>query len=132
MRILDYRLVIIDNEGELIKYSFSFGMYQDCLDDFAFKYGYENSNLDYLVKNGICVFYNCGNDIVGAKLPGSLNSEQLYTLDYLENCLDDVFLLQINKGFGKDVVHFSYDNDIKKNFSHNVVQSYYGVNVKKK
>lgn len=132
MRVLDYRLIIIDNEGDLKKYPFSFGMHQGCLDDFAIKNGYEYSNLDYLVDKGNCIFYNCGNDIVVAKFPGSLNSEQLYTLDYLENCLDDVFLLQINKGFGKDVVHFSYDNDIKKNFSHNVVQSYYGVNVKKK
>lgn len=52
MKILDYRLVIIDNEGEFYKYSFSYGMHQDCLDDFAIKYGYEYSNLDYLVDKG--------------------------------------------------------------------------------
>ena len=121
MKILDYRLVIIDNEGELCKYSFSYGMHQDCLDDFATKNGYEYSNLDYLVDKRNCIFYNCGNDIVVAKIPSILNSNQLYTLDYLENCLDDVYLLQITKGLGNDEIHFSYDSDIKKNFSHNVV-----------
>ena len=130
MRLLDYRLVIIDNEGELNKYSFNYEMHQGCLDDFAIKNGYEYSNLDYLVDKGNCIFYNCGNDIVVAKLPSNLNSRQLYTLDYLDNCLDDIFLLQINKGHGKEMVNFSYDSDIKKNFSYNVVQSYYKDNKK--
>ena len=84
-----------------------------------------------MVKNGVCVFYNCGNEIVVAKLPSNLDSKQLYTLDYLENCLDDVYLLQINKGQGEETVHFSYDNDIKNNYAHNVVQSYYEVSNKK-
>ena len=132
MRVLDYRLVIIDNEGELNKYSFNFGMHQDCLDDFASKNGYQYSNLDHLVINGNCIFYNCGNVIVVAKIPSILNSKQLYTLDYLENCLDDVFLLQVTKGIGNDEVYFSYDSDIKRNYAHNIVQSYYEVSGKKK
>lgn len=132
MRILDYRMVIIDNAGQLNKYSFSYGMHQDCLDDFANKNGYDYSSLDYLVSKGNCVFYNCGHDIVAAKIPSKLNDKQLYILDYLENCLDDIFLLQVTKGLGKCEVDFSYDSDIKKNFSHNVVQSYYEVSSKKR
>lgn len=133
MRILDYRLVIIDNEGEINKYPFSFGMqHKDCQDDYAEKKGYDYSGLDYLVGKGNCIFYNCGENIVVAKLPSILDEKQLYTLDYIENCLDDVSLLQITKGFGKDEVHFNYVSDIKEQFSREVVQSYYDIKNKKR
>ena len=45
--------------------------------------------------------------------------------------LVDIYL-QVTKGLGKCEVDFSYDSDIKKNFSHNVVQSYYEVSSKKR
>lgn len=33
--ILDYRLVILDKDANIVTYPFQFGMHQTCLDDFA-------------------------------------------------------------------------------------------------
>lgn len=129
--ILEYRMVILDNVGELIKYSFDFGMHQSCLDDFANTKKYSYSSRDYIVGNGNGIFYNFGNQMVGVILPEKLNFEQLYSLDYIENWLYNVSYMEVVI-FGKDKKEeFIFEEDIQNNFSKEVIQYYYN-NIKKK
>lgn len=129
--ILEYRMVILDNDGEVIKYSFDFGMHQSCLDDFAIVNKYLYSNKEYIVSNGNGIFYNFGNQMVGAILPEKLNFEQLYSLDYIENWLYNVSYMEVVI-LGKDKKEeFIFEEDIQNNFSREVIQYHYN-NIKKK
>lgn len=129
--ILDYRLLILDKNANIIGYPKNLlMMHQDCLDDFAEKLGYVNSNRDYLVNDGNCLFYNADNGIVIAFLPSMLNSDQLYKLDYIENYLNDIEYMEVSKGIGNDRLEYSFDIAIRENFSNQIIQSYY--NIKKK
>ena len=123
--ILDYRLVILDNNAKIFTYSFSFGMHQTCLDDFASKMGYEYSNAKDLVANGNVIFINAGNNILGIYLPDVLNNEQLYQMDYIHNWLDKVEMLDAIKFGVNGEVYYQCTDNIPKYFSEEIIQSYY-------
>jgi len=131
-KLLDYRVVVIDRDGNVEKYPlFGFGMHQDCFDNFSKKKGYDYSNRDDLVRNGNALFCNAGNNMLIVFLPSVLTDEQLYAIDYIENFLDDVFYMEVSKGSGEDKTIYIFGDNIRKNFSENVIQSYYVMNKKR-
>jgi len=125
MNILDYRMIILGNEGSIEKYSFNFGMHQDCLDDFSKNNFYEYSNSNYIVSKGNGLFYNCGNEMLVVMLPFELNDVQLYSLDYIETWLDNVSYMEVKIGEGKNKREYIFEDDIRNNFSKEVIQYYY-------
>jgi len=124
--ILDYRLVVIDKDGSITKFSWEIGKgHQACLDDFAKENGYDYSSYDFLLAQGVCLFYNCGLNMVIVRLPFELNDHQLYSLDYIENFLDNVTYMEVAKGLGKEQQEFVFFENIKERFSGDVIQSFY-------
>ena len=124
--ILKYRLVIIDNDGEIIKYPWKIGLgHQDCLDEFSRVKGYDYSSYDFLIQEGNCLFYNCGLNMLVVRLPKDLNESQLYAIDYIENFLDNVTYMEVSKGLGKEQKEYIFDRNIRENFSMEIIQSFY-------
>lgn len=131
--ILDYRMVILANDGKIIEYPIepSF-MHRDCLDSFAHEYGYDYSNMEDLTKKGNVIFSNCGNKILGVCMPEHLNGQQLYMLDYLENWLEEVEVLDVRKQVGEKFEAFLFVGNIRKHFSEEIIQLYYSSDKTKK
>ena len=130
--ILNYMVVIVDNEGKIFKYPFEFGKrHQDYLEEFSKIKGYEYSNLDYIYNLNNCIIYHLGNRKVIMKLPFELNINQLYSLDYIENWLNDVEYLEVDKGSGNEKIEYTFKENVREKFSNEVLQSYYDVKRKK-
>lgn len=124
--ILDYRLVILDKDANIVEYPIvGSGMHQDCLDDFARKNGYEYSNELYLVHNGNVIFKNAGNKIVTIDMPDDLSEEQLYQLDYLHNWFREVEWLEACKYTKSGKEFYQILTDVYERFSTEIIQSYY-------
>lgn len=124
--ILDYMVVIVDNEGKIFKYPFEFGKrHQDYLDEFSKIKGYEYSNLNYIYNLNNSIIYHLGNGFVVMYLHSNLNQEQLYALDYIENWLNDVKYLEVDKGIGSKKIEYTFKENVRENFSNIVLQSYY-------
>ena len=139
--IFDYRLVIIDDEGELVKYEKEFGVeHQDCIIDFAKKkeYTFANKGLfvrpEDIVRNGNVLFYNTGNNMLLIYLPTKLTESQLYQLDYIENWMNKATYINAAK-FDKEgqvTEEYTFDNlndeslgTPTERFSKEIIQSYY-------
>lgn len=126
--ILDYRLVILDKDANIIYYPVvGSGMHQDCLDDFAKKLGYSYSSEEYLVKEGNVIFKNAGGCILLVYLPFQLSDEQLYQMDYIHNWLDQVEMMEAVKYGGSEKEWYQFCDDVSFHFSHDIIQSYYPV-----
>lgn len=133
--ILDYRMVILDKDANIIEYSTFFGMHQTCLDDFAKKGGYDYSRYDYLAMNGNVIFANVGLNILVVFLPNKLSDDQLYQMDYIHNWLGEVEMLEACKYLDCNVNHkISYQctKNVSDYFSREIIQSYYSDNMTKK
>lgn len=129
--ILDYKLIILDKEANIVTYDKMFGMHQDCLDDFSRKYNYEYSNEVYLVSKGNVIFKNAGLNILVAYLPDSLSTEQLYQLDYIQNWLGDVTMFEAYKYIDNNKQWFQCMDNVSDYFSENIIQSYYSTKKKR-
>lgn len=129
--ILDYRLVILDKKANIITYDKTFGMHQDCLDDFSNKNNYEYSNEVYLVREGNVIFKNAGLNILVAYLPDSLSAEQLYQLDYIQNWFCDVTMFEAYKYFNNNKQWFQCMGNVADYFSTEIIQSYYSTKKKR-
>lgn len=125
--ILDYRLVVLNENGQVLEYPFSFGMHQTCLDDFAKKKGYEYSNEGYLVGNGNVIFKNAGSNILLVYLPENLSEEQLYQMDYIHNWLSQVEMLEACKYTKNGNEWYQCEKEVSDYFSEVIIQSYYSV-----
>ena len=125
--VLDYMVIIIDSDGNIVKYPMEFGKrhQDDCYDIFALERGYEYSNLDYIISRGNCVFYNCGNQTTVFRLPSELTDEQLYSLDYIENWLDNVLYMEVCIENKEHKEYFVFKENVRDNFSNKVIQYYY-------
>lgn len=126
--ILDYRLMILDKEANMVKYSFDFGMHQTCLDDFALKNWYEYSSEEFLVNAGNVIFKNAGLDILLVYLPEKLSEEQLYQMDYIHNWLGKVEMLEACKFTKNGTEFYQCDSNVSDYFSSHIIQSYYSNN----
>lgn len=126
--ILEDMVVIVDDKGEIFKYPFEMGKrHQDYLDDFSKIKGYEYSNLDYIYNLNNCIIYHLGNGVVVMYLQFNLNQKQLYALDYIENWLDDVKYLEVEKVNGGKKQEYLFKENVRENFSNIVLQSYYDI-----
>lgn len=129
--ILEDMVVIVDNEGEIFKFPFEFEKrHQDYLDEFSKIKGYEYSNLNYIYNLNNIVIYHLGNGVVVMYLHYNLNQDQLYALDYIENWLDGVKYLEVEKSIGGRSKEYLFKENIRENFSNVVLQSYYDVKKK--
>lgn len=133
--IFDYRMVILDDEAQIIFYTTDLGMHQDCLNDFAKRKNYQFSNIEDIVRKGNVIFYNAGSNMLVIYLPNKLTENQLYQLDYLENYIEGAIYIDAEKidENGKVVQQFHFNNIKKDNilgtprerFSNELIQSYY-------
>lgn len=129
--ILEDMIVIVDDKGEIFKYPFEIGKrHQDYLNDFSKIKGYEHSNLNYIYNLNNVVIYHLGNGVVVMYLHSNLNKEQLYALDYIENWLDGVKYLEVEKSNGGRSKEYLFEENIRDNFSNVVLQSYYEIKKK--
>jgi len=126
----DYRLVILDEIGEINTYNRTFGMHQDCLNDFSKKNNYEYCMVDYITKKGNVIFINAEHGNLGVYLPGILNNKQLYMMEYLSNFLGNLKNLEFCKYVGDKVEFSQYSENFSEHFS-DMIQSYYTVKKKK-
>lgn len=125
--IFENRVVILDTEGNIVKYSYDFAQHQSCCFDFAEKNGYEYSGVCYLAKRGNGVFQMMGNDNLVAFLPDKLNDMQLYGLEYMGNFLDNIEYLRVGKVNDKEQIIEEYmgvGDEVIKTFN-DIIMSYY-------
>ena len=133
--ILDYRVVILDISGNIEFYFPQFGMHQDCLNDFAGKHGCEYSGAVYLTLQGNVILENAGSNILAGYLPSNLSDEQLYQLDYIQNWLGQVQMLEAYKfldNSGKEKIWYQCIENVSDYFSNEIIQSYYSEHSLKK
>lgn len=131
--ILEYRLVVLDCNANMVEYPvMGSGMHKECLDDFARKMRYEYSGIDDLVSKNNAIFANAGNGYLIVHLPEKLTLDQLYQLDYIQNWLEEVKMLEACKYTSEKREYYQYFENVAENFSKEIIQSYYSRKSKSK
>lgn len=129
-KITDYRVLIIDENGESFNFPINVGMqHQECLDEYSHMKQYEYSNVDHVISKNNAIFYNANNGIVVSFLPSRLTDEQLAVLDRMSLKMDDISYMEVRKKTEEGNIDFYLTENIGGRFSDEVLQSYF---VKKK
>lgn len=126
MKITDYRVMIINEKGEINEYPYEVGkQHQECIDSYAKKNYYEYSNIDYIVNKNNVVFCSDKFDIVVCYLPKELSDEQLELLDRLSLKMSDIAYMEVRKVKENGHQDFILGDNIGRRFSDEVIQSYF-------
>lgn len=130
MNYINDRVVIIEKE-RINVYAKEYGKNHQCyLDEFAKKHGYDYSNMDYLAREGNCIFEMMGpieNEFyVISYMPKELTDMQLYFLESMDETFENASRIEAIKISDKDLIHFDSKGENSKDyFYNNVIGSYY-------
>lgn len=143
--ICDYRMVIVDYDGEIYKYdkvvrdTLKDIGHEECIHDYCKKKGYKFKDgifvrPEFVAARGNIMYLNFDSNTLCIYLPVELSKAQLYMLDYMENFLSGFDRIDAMK-FDTEAhevgdAYYSFDredgDDPIKMYSEIIVQSYYG------
>lgn len=107
------------------------------MDEFAKKHGYDYSTMDYLAREGNCIFEMMGpieNEFyIISYMPKKLTDMQLYFLESMDETFENANRIEAIKVSDKDLIHFdSKGQNAGKYFNDTIIGSYYKNDVVKK
>lgn len=137
MNYINDRVVIVEKE-RINVYAKEIGKNHQCyLDEFAKKHGYDYSTMDYLAREGNCIFEMMGpieNEFyIISYMPKELTDMQLYFLESMDETFENANRIEAIKVSDKDLIHFdSKGQNAVKYFNDTIIGSYYKNDVVKK
>lgn len=137
MNYINDRVVIVEKE-RINVYAKEIGKNHQCyLDEFAKKHGYDYSTMDYLAREGNCIFEMMGpieNEFyIISYMPKELTDMQLYFLESMDETFENANRIEAIKVSDKDLIHFdSKGQNAWKYFNDTIIGSYYKNDVVKK
>ena len=137
MNYINDRVVIVEKE-RINVYAKESGKNHQCyLDEFAKKHGYDYSTMDYLAREGNCIFEMMGpieNEFyIISYMPKKLTDMQLYFLESMDETFENANRIEAIKVSDKDLIHFdSNGQNAGKYFNDTIIGSYYKNDVVKK
>lgn len=137
MNYINDRVVIVEKE-RINVYAKEIGKNHQCyLDEFAKKHGYDYSTMDYLAREGNCIFEMMGpieNEFyIISYMPKELTDMQLYFLESMDETFENANRIEAIKVSDKDLIHFdSKGQNVGKYFNDTIIGSYYKNDVVKK
>ena len=130
MNYINDRVVIVEKE-RINVYAKESGKNHQCyLDEFAKKHGYDYSTMDYLAREGNCIFEMMGpieNEFyIISYMPKELTDMQLYFLESMDETFENANRIEAIKVSDKDLIHFdSKGQNEGKYFNDTIIGSYY-------
>lgn len=123
-KIAQNRLTILKADGTWGDYPIKIGEnHQECIDKFCKKENYPYSNIETIVQNNNCVFYNINNGIVVVFLPKNITENQYFELDLASLYMNEITYMEARiQGKKED---FIFNEQIGENFSTKVIQYYF-------
>lgn len=123
-KIGKYRATFLKPDGTWEYYPIIIGdSHQIIIEDFCKKNGISYPSIESIIAQGTIIFYNANQGIILNFLPQKISEKQYFELDLLSLFMDDIAYMEIRKEGEKQ--DFILTQDIGKNYSEKVIQSYF-------